>query len=492
MQAEPRLEKGLLGRVREAAELLRDRGRRDAPVRVVAHVDTDGQTSGAIIAKALTRIGVGFQVRVVQQLDEESLRDANSGDPKLIVLTDLGSGNLTLLTKALRGRSILVIDHHQVIGDEEVSETLVHVNPRLFGVSGEKELSASGTAYLVAKTMDAENLDLSAVAVVGALGDLQDRNPERALTGMNKAIVQDAVESGLLRTDVDLLLFGRETRPLQSALANTTNPFLPGLSGEEDQCVALLTQLSIPLKEGDRWRVLGDLAQDEKKALFNGIIAFLVSRGFPASGSAGLIGTVYTLVREDRLTPLRDGRELSSLLNACGRAGKHGLGVALAMGDRSKPSLEEAYQVLAEYRKTIAEALRLLTGSRDRVRELNAVYWINGENTISDRMISSVLSLFAAAPVFSSPKPLIATAVMEGGKLKVSARGSDPLLARGLNLGVALAEASSKVGGIGGGHRVAAGAVIPVEKRDDFLTLVDAAVAAQMEAGSLGSSGDQG
>jgi len=482
----------LLEAAREAAEFLGDRGSRDAPVRVVSHVDTDGQTSGAIIAKALQGAGISFQVRVIQQLDDQSLGDALSGDPSLVVLTDLGSGSLELLTSALKDRSMLVLDHHQVIEAKAAAGRLLHVNPRLFNVSGENELSASGTAYLVAKAMDAKNVELSPVAVLGALGDLQDRNPGRSLRGMNTVIVQDAVQAGLLTTDVDLLLFGRETRPLHTALANTTNPFLPGLSGEEDQCVALLSELGVPIKDGNRWRVLADLTQDEKKGLFNGIIAFLASRGFPASGSTGLIGNVYTLVREDERTPLRDGREFSSLLNACGRAGRPGLGVTIAMGDRDRRDLEEARQVLADYRKTIAEAMRLLVGSRDRVKELDAIYWVNCENVVSDRMVSSVLSLLTTVPVFSSPKSLVATATMEGGRLKVSARGSEALVDRGLNLGLALAEASSAVGGTGGGHRIAAGAVIPAAKREDFLKRTDALIAQQMEAGGLGPSRDQG
>jgi len=484
------LEERLLKAAREAAELLTNWGRKDVPVRLISHVDTDGQTSGAVVAKALLRAGIGFQARVIQQLDELSLAEATVGDPELTVLTDLGSGSLELLGRALKGRSVLVIDHHQVI-ESKAADTLLHVNPHLFNVSGEKELSASGTAYFVAKAMDAKNVDLSSLAVLGALGDLQDRNAERSLTGMNKTIVQDAVESGLLRTDVDLLLFGRETRPLHRALASTTNPFLPGLSGEEDQCVALLAKLDIPIREGDRWRVLGDLTQDEKKALFNGIIAFLVSRGFPAASSVGLIGTLYTLVKEDRLTPLRDGREFSSLLNACGRVGRPGLGLTIALGDRAPRALDEAYEVLAEYRKVLAEGMKLLTGSQDRVKELNAIHWVNCENAVSDRVVSSVLSLLATVPIFSSAKPLVATAAMGNGRLKVSARGSDPLVGRGLNLGVALAQASSVVGGTGGGHRIAAGAIIPAGKREDFLRSVDELVASQMEAGSLGPSGRQ-
>ena len=50
-----------------------------------------------------------------------------------------------------------------------------------------------------------------------------------------------------------------------------------------------------------------------------GVIAeYLASRGVRPDVAHELIGTVYTLVREKPATPLRDGREFASLLNACG------------------------------------------------------------------------------------------------------------------------------------------------------------------------------
>lgn len=488
---EPRSEESLLDSAKEAAELLINWGREKGPVRLISHVDTDGQCSGAVIAKALFRAGISFQARVVQQLDESSLSDATVGDPSCVVLTDLGSGSLELIERTLPNRSVLILDHHQVAANA-ATEGLKHVNPRLYGISGENELSASGVAYFVAKNMDARNTDLSPVGILGALGDLQDRNSERRLRGMNMAIVTDAVESGLLTTEVDLLIFGRETRPLHTALSSTTNPFLQGLSGEEDQCVALLAKLGIALREKDRWRVLGDLTQEEKKRLFNGIIAFIISRGFRASGSVGLVGTLYTLVKEDRLTPLRDGREFSSLVNACGRVGKPGLGLSILMGDRTRRTLDEASEVLADYRRTLAEGMRVLAGSPERVREFNALYWVNCEDAVSDRMVSSVLSLFSSSPTFSLPKALVATARMEDGRLKVSARGTETLVGKGLNLGVALAEASHRAGGTGGGHKIAAGAVIPADSRESFLNGVDELVTSQTGEGSLGSSSRQG
>ncbi len=66
------------------------------------------------------------------------------------------------------------------------------------------------------------------------------------------------------------------------------------------------------------------------------------------------------------------------------------------------------------------------------------------------------------------------------GVLKISGRGTLYLVGRGLDLSQVLRTAAAKVGGEGGGHRVAAGATIPAGARDEFLSEADRLVAGQL------------
>ncbi len=52
---------------------------------------------------------------------------------------------------------------------------------------------------------------------------------------------------------------------------------------------------------------------------------------------------------------------------------------------------------------------------------------------------------------------------------------------KGINLGQALEQASHSYGGTGGGHTVAAGAVVPRINQDNFLNLVDEIIKTQLE-----------
>ena len=55
------------------------------------------------------------------------------------------------------------------------------VNPHLFGIDGARDVSGSGVAYFAAKAVNATNMDLASIALVGALGDMQDKYEQRSL-----------------------------------------------------------------------------------------------------------------------------------------------------------------------------------------------------------------------------------------------------------------------------------------------------------------------
>lgn len=456
--------------VAQAAKLLLKHIEKGDPIRVVSHIDADGLASASIIGAALHRSGAEFKIRNVKQIDAAVVEALGRDESIPIVFSDLGSGNLELLKSTFKETDVMVLDHHQPVG--EVFPRLCQVNPHPFGFDGAKEISSAGICYLVAKALDGSNIDLAGMAVVGALGDSQDKFEKRSLGGLNEGIVKDAVDAGYLRVEEDLLLYGRETRPLHRALAYTTNPFIPGLSGEEDKCLAFLTDIHIEVKRWDRWRAVNDLSNEEKQLLFSEIAKYMASKRLPSRVVMNLVGTVYTLVQEDRGVPLRDGREYASLLNACGRMSRTGLGVAIGMGSRLTV-LDEAMEVFTKYKKTISDYMEWLSSTPRSIERHENVYVINGSGVIDELMLSTIASMITSSGLLEEPKPIIALTGAVGEMVKVSGRIPDELREGPLNLGTIFHEASERFNGVGGGHNVAAGAQIPKEHEAEFVKLVD-------------------
>ena len=464
---------------KRAAEFLLENIDKGKNILVISHMDADGISAAGIMGKALFNAEAKFCIRIERWMDEKVLDEAClHGEDALLVFTDMGSGYLDILGAKVGNRPIVILDHHQPIGAS--NESFLQVNPHLFGIDGSREISSAGIAYLVAKFLDKKNINLAYLAVVGALGDLQDKFDERGLGGVNNLIVKDAVESGFLKVETDLLFFGRETRPIHKALAYTANPYIPGISGEEDKSLAFLSELNIELKRNDRWRALRDLSQDEKRRLFSALHDYLVSRGFRSEVAMRLLGKVYVLVKEEPWTPLRDAREFALLLNATGRMEVPGLGVAICMGDRDK-AYEEALKTLDEYRRTITKYLRWLDEHSDRIEEWESIYILHGEKDIDERAISTI-STILSTNLPKPDKPLIAYSFIPREKiLKISARTTDLLARKGLNLGEIIRVAAEKCSGVGGGHDIAAGAQIPYERKMEFLRNVNLLVREQIE-----------
>jgi len=478
MATDPKHE-AFLARAKELSDAIKENIQTDSFFTVISHHDADGLSSAGIIGSALSRAKTRFKIRIVEELTEDIMDEISNPEPEVAIFADIGSGYFDLLSTRLKAKSALVLDHHPP--NAPVPKKLSQLNPHEFGIDGARLVSAAGVCYFVARELSEQNKDLSALAIVGALGDMQDKNEKRALIGLNELLVQDAVESGSVKVDSDLVLYGRETRPLHRALAYTTTPYLPNLSGREDNCLTLLSTNGIKLKEGNRFRTVADLSQDEKQKLVNAIISYLASIGFQSSVVLDMVGTVYTLSNEPAGSPTRDAREFSALLNACGRTGNPSIGISVGLGDR-RMALEEANDVITLYRKTLAGYMEWLTNSPNAIQKFKSIWVVRGENQIQDSMTGAFSSILSSAGTLSPEHAIVVLTRSKEGGLKMSARAPPKLLELGVNLGTALNSISKKYGGFGGGHNVAAGAYIEVEDPTEFLKEFDEVVASQMKS----------
>jgi RecJ-like exonuclease len=87
-----------------------------------------------------------------------------------------------------------------------------------------------------------------------------------------------------------------------------------------------------------------------------------------------------------------------------------------------------------------------------------------------------------------SEKPILAFANVEAeGVAKFSARTTDAAVEKGVNLGDVMRLASEKFGGKGGGHNIAAGAQVPLDKIAEFVEFSDLLVGKQLRGEKIGS-----
>jgi len=217
-------------------------------VHIYSHLDSDGLTSAAILASALKRANISYQLSVLPQLEIKYIEDIKQeiiSYNRFIIFSDFGTGQLGFLKKKLESNNYLILDHHQPENLKEQPD-IFHVNPYYYDISGESEISAAGVCYLFAKSLDPKNIDLSSLAIIGALGDMQNKGDKGTFIGANKSILDDAIKIGKITLERDLAI--NRHQPLYLALAYSLPEKLSAISGSEQNAKLFLNSLQIKME----------------------------------------------------------------------------------------------------------------------------------------------------------------------------------------------------------------------------------------------------
>ena len=460
------------------ADLCAARLRAADSVHLVSHIDADGITSAAIMSLSFERAGISYTVEFVKKLDERIMNRLLEENHELIVFTDLGSAMPDFIVD--NGMDTIIADHHQPNGRPENiapdSKTLPHhMNPHLFGANGGFEISGSGVSYILANALG-DNKDLAGLAIVGAIGDMQNRKYGK-LISLNKEILEQGVEAGVLMNAPDLSLFGKQTRPIYKMLQYSSEPYLPGLTGEEEACIRFLQNAGVGYDQREGAKLWIELSKEEQVRVISALMKFCQDRGFSTRRIEELIKECYTLLAEKEGAEMRDASEFSTLLNATGRYDKAEIGVRVCMGDREE-ALAEARTLLAEHRKNLVNGLNFV--KENGVKQLEHIQYFYSGQEIKETIVGIIAGMATSLENVDRKKPIIGMADSDDG-VKISSRGTQDLIRRGMNLSKAMNDVTEAVGGAGGGHDIAAGGTIPPERMDEFIALLDEYIGKQLK-----------
>lgn len=429
---------------------------------IIGHLDADGIISASIIGNAIYRKNGNYVIRICRELNLEILKEIKEGEYDFHIFCELGSGFTKKIDEILENKW-LILDHHQ-ISSEEIKMKQV-LNSFQFNYKGDQELCTAGIAYFVAKKIDEENIDLSWLAFVAIIAERQDRGEKQSVTSLNKNILNDAIKEGFVKVRQDIFLYGRETKPVYAALASMTTPFIPGLSGNKDACLATLLSTGLNLKQNGRWRTLADLNEDEKKKIIESIIPYLTQVNSGNETVSSLIRNVYTLEKEDEYSALRDAREFGTLLNACGRMKRAGVGVSICLGDRSE-SLHESEQILTDYQRTLHRLIQIILEDEARMVEHDTFNMVIGDGIIDEDILGSLSSVLCGITKFEAKILLLRTTTI--GHYIISIRKSHKVNTIN-NLGMIVKELADLYGGTSVGHGNTADCKIPTSHFKTFI-----------------------
>lgn len=434
-------------------------------IKIYSHIDCDGICSGAILSTILDRQNKEHEIEFVNLdvLDDMDLTH------ELTLFSDLGSGQ-RIDTNVKEGQKIIVLDHHPPLRDLDYKNdkdyTYLEINPMHHGIDGSYYVCGGGLCYFLAKEFG--YTDLSWIGVLSAIGDMQNTKSGH-FEGLNEIIQQDAIDEGYLEvTKNDLNIYGRNTRPLFVALSYFSDVKLP-ITNNTNETMAILEELGIDEKHNRK--TLNELTMAEKGKIYQRLVEML-SKVVPGKYVKYIpqliIGDSYTFLKEDYNSFLRDGSEFSTAMNACGRNHEEKIAMEVLKGDRFV-ALDELEAVSLNHRRNLAQAISHVTESNEtNIIELDNLQYFDGTG-IKPEIVGTVTGMILG--YCNWKKPVIGFTQTDEKGLKVSLRCSRLLSYDGIHFGNIVRQVASDVGGSGGGHAMACGAYIPIDKKTEFIEL---------------------
>jgi len=259
----------------------------------------------------------------------------------------------------------------------------------------------------------------------------------------------------------DLKIAYKNEEPIYKSLAYTINPVLPGLTGDLEGSMGFLEKMGVSY--GIKF---SDLSNEERDILKEELIKV----------NEKIFGTVYSMPRE--VPPLKNIEDYARVLDACGKNKKYGLGLSICLGDK-KESVGEAQKLVKKYQDNLVNGIDWI--KKEGSVKLDYIQHIYTEDKRKKSLMGTLASVGLELEYLDPEKPVIAISKMDN-IIKISGRTTNQQIQNGVNLGKALEQASKSFNGTGGGHNIAAGAVVPYKEMDNFLNLVNDIVSKQVNS----------
>ena len=279
------------------------------------------------------------------------------------------------------------------------------------------------------------------------IGDSMEKNIDK----LNNEIVND----GEIKRKRGLLLYP-STRPINRVLEYSSNPYIPGVTGNIEGVLDLLRETGLIAKNG-KYKSLIELDEKEMEKL---VTAIMLRN--PQTKGKEIIGDIFLI---KLFNHLQDAREVSAMINACSRLGKSGTAVQFCMELQEGKKTAEAMHV--KYKQLIVSGLNLV--SEIEKIEGKGFVIINAQDQIKDTIIGTIASILSNSAIYEEGTMITTMAHTSDEKIKVSARivGSS-----GRNIRETLNTTIQEIGGEVGGHEFAAGCLLEKKDEERFIDLL--------------------
>jgi hypothetical protein len=244
------------------------------------------------------------------------------------------------------------------------------LNPYLYGLNGSLISSTTALSYLVLKELGYDSKGMSSIIIGGILSSQVDLDPEK-LGGLNKAVLNELEQKGLLETSKGLKAPVAEGLDLSIALSMMLDPYVMGISGDPRGSSLLVQQL---VKRKQLSKSSGIITGSDARALFDEMSKVRVQTGFREIDENTLLGSIYMDRTHPVDSPLRNILGAALALEACVNMQNH-LAIYKLFLCGKKELYKQILESLQAYSMIITDVIKQITQAQEYFRETqNALY----------------------------------------------------------------------------------------------------------------------
>lgn len=302
-------------------------------IKILSSIDTDSIVGAAFFVRTLDKLNYSFSCSFCKKINDNTVNEINSDISEAVVLINpkTSAEKINKINK-----KIIVIESIS----KEISEKATTISPQAFLQN--LEVPVSALIYILCKELCKEITDISYLIPLGFFETDLDI-PE---TLLNETIISKKLE---IKKGITIL--SSQTLPIHRAIADTLCPYLPGISGSEDNAIKFLIENEIPVRENSKFKKLSDLNEEQTKRL---LTAVMLKRLGSERSPEMVLGNTYIIISEDENSIIKDLKGFHYLIQACIAYGKPALALNICLNLLYK---SKAYEFVMNSQVEIAKAM---------------------------------------------------------------------------------------------------------------------------------------
>ncbi|MEM0135692.1 MAG: DHHA1 domain-containing protein, partial [Thermoplasmatales archaeon] len=262
----------------------------------------------------------------------------------------------------------------------------------------------------------------------------------------------------------DIRYFGRSSKSVSYMLRFGNDPKINALYDNPVSVADFLVNHGFDRRTLKTVRWI-DLEEGKKEELITELKGMAEREGHDPSR---LTGEVYELSSEPKSSIVKDIRDFSSLINATSRKGRPEVGIRLCLFERGS-ALTEALQLYDDHLESLRKASRTLEETEGKT--VGRVLYYDFGSTLENNITGTIATRIITHKKVPESSVIMVMADL-GSMKKISARISLGLSEK-IDLSLLFRQIANGLGGSGGGHRNAAGAIVPRGKEVEFVEKVN-------------------